>query len=376
MKLTQIGLKTLKTPGVFWDSQLPGFGLRVYESGARAFICRYRANRRERLVTIGAPAELSVDEARAAAAKLKAEARAGRDHVEEKRRRLGPTFTEFAAEYLQRYSRPHKRTHLKDAWRLRYLSREFGDRRLGDISNSELTDWHLEKSETAPYEANRALELVASFYEKARLWGAFDGPNPAKGIRANRERSRTRHLSEDEAGRLIAVLREEPNVYARNAVLLYLLTGLRKTELLALPWTAINWKTKTVRVQDTKNDNELWLPLSSLALDVLQQTPRLLGNEYIFPGRRGGHMQDFRRVWVRVRALANIEDIRLHDLRRTLGSWLMQSGTSIELIGNILNHQDIKSTLVYARFGMLNERRALEAHGEKVARLMLAAPVN
>ena len=81
MKLTTLNIKTLKTPGTFWDSQLPGFGLRVYESGRRAYVCRYRANRRERLVTIGTPAELSVDEARAAAAKLKAEARAGRDHT-------------------------------------------------------------------------------------------------------------------------------------------------------------------------------------------------------------------------------------------------------------------------------------------------------
>ena len=82
------------------------------------------------------------------------------------------------------------------------------------------------------------------------------------------------------------------------------------------------------------------------------------------------HLVNISKPWNRVRTAAGVEDVRLHDLRRTVGSWLAQAGNSLHLIGRVLNHSNASTTAVYARFGEDSVRAALEQHG---ARIMGAA---
>ena len=85
------------------------------------------------------------------------------------------------------------------------------------------------------------------------------------------------------------------------------------------------------------------------------------------PGEKPGHhLVNIEKIWRRIRKAAGIEDVRLHDLRRTLGSWLAQSGNSLHLIGRVLNHSSQSTTAIYARFAQDNVREALEAHGNKL----------
>ncbi len=70
--------------------------------------------------------------------------------------------------------------------------------------------------------------------------------------------------------------------------------------------------------------------------------------------------------WQRIRKEADLNDVRLHDLRRTVGSWLAQSGNSLHLIGKVLNHSNQSTTAIYSRFGQDSVRNALEHHGELV----------
>ena len=108
-------------------------------------------------------------------------------------------------------------------------------------------------------------------------------------------------------------------------------------------------------------------PLSAAAMAVLQGIPRQSGNPYILPGRLSGrNMVNISKGWDRVRKAAGVADLRLHDLRRTLGSWMTQAGTDLNVVKDALRHSNISTTLIYARLGEDPAREAFEAHGKQV----------
>ncbi|HKF93066.1 MAG TPA: site-specific integrase, partial [Gammaproteobacteria bacterium] len=222
----------------------------------------------------------------------------------------------------------------------------------------------------APYEANRTLTLISKMFALAKEWEYVpkDCANPARGIKRFKEHKRDRWVNPEELPRLAQAIDAEPNVYVRMALWLYLLTGVRKSELLAAQWDDIDWQRQELRLGETKAGRVHYVPLSAPALAILRELPRLEGNPYILPGHiRGRPLVNINRPWTRIRKAAGVEDVRLHDLRRTVGSWLAQSGNSLHLIGRVLNHSNPSTTAVYARFGQDHVRQALEEHA---ARLM------
>jgi integrase len=210
-------------------------------------------------------------------------------------------------------------------------------------------------------------------FELGRRWGFVpeDHHNPAQGIDDYREHKRDRWVTPEELPRLAQAINEEPNESARNALWLCLLTGARKSELLTARWDWIDWTRGELRLADTKAGRVHHLPLSAPALALLREIPRVEGNPFILPGKvPEAHLVNVSKPWGRVRAAAGVDDVRLHDLRRTVGSWLAQAGNSLHLIGRVLNHSKQSTTAVYARFGEDSVRAALEQHG---ARIMGAA---
>jgi integrase len=228
---------------------------------------------------------------------------------------------------------------------------------------------HRQLGEKHPYGANRLLELLSKMYELARVWGVVeeDYTNPARGIPKFREEKRDRWITPEELPRLAKAIDEEPNRPARAALWLYLLTGLRKSELLSLRWSDIDDHRQEIRLGRTKSGRSHYVPLSEAARKILQEIPRLEDNAYVFPGAKPGHhLVNIDKPWRRVRQSAGIEDVRLHDLRRTMGSWLAQAGNSLHLIGRVLNHSTPSTTQVYARFGNDHVRSALESYGKQL----------
>jgi integrase len=205
-----------------------------------------------------------------------------------------------------------------------------------------------------------------------------DHPNPARGVDHFREEKRDRWITPEELPRLARAINQEPNESARFALWLYLLTGARKSELLRARWDDVSFERAELRLADTKAGRTHYIPLSSPAMALLQQIPRRAGNPHVFPGREltpefqrdPAPLVNIAKAWNRVRKAAGVEDVRLHDLRRTVGSWLAQAGNSLHLIGRVLNHSNVSTTQVYARFGEDHVRAALEQHG---ARIMGAA---
>jgi integrase len=241
------------------------------------------------------------------------------------------------------------------------------------VKRADVAALHARIGKTAPYEANRTIALLSKMFELARRWGFVpEGhPNPARDIDRFKEEKRDRWVTSDELPRLAQAINEEQNESARCALWMYLLTGARKSELLKARWMDIDWTRAELRLPETKAGRVHYIPLSGPALTLLQAMQRDEDNPFIFPGKiQGAALVNISKPWHRVRTAAGVADVRLHDLRRTVGSWLAQAGNSLHLIGRVLNHSNQSTTAVYARFGEDSVHAALEQHG---ARIMGAA---
>lgn len=371
---------------VLWDDEVPGFGCRIYPGGRKAFILSYRAAGRKRLLTLGTYGVLTLDQARtkARAELAKIETDGADPLAEREKERQGETVHDLCAAYMERHGNA-KRSGSEDQRRIdRYILPAWGGLKARAVKRADIASLHAKIGKAASYEANRVLALLSKMFELARRWGLVpEGhPNPARDIDRFKEQKRDRWVTPEELPRLAQAIDEEPNQTARFALWLYLLTGARKSELLQARWEDVSFERAELRLPDTKAGRTHYIPLSSPALALLREVPRVEGNPYILVGRgpRGAtaeekavapsHLVNISKPWNRVRKAAGVEDVRLHDLRRTVGSWLAQAGNSLHLIGRVLNHSNQSTTAIYARFGEDSVRAALEQHG---ARLMGAA---
>ena len=176
--------------------------------------------------------------------------------------------------------------------------------------------------------------------------------SPAIGIRRNKEKSRDRFIQSDELPRFFQALSKEPNETIRDYVLISLLTGARRSNVCSMKWQDINFERAEWRIEETKNDTPQTVTLSPEAIEVLQNR-KSDDSEFVFPGiGKSGHIQEPRKGWERILKSAEIKDLRLHDLRRTLGSWQAKTGASLAIIGKSLNHKNQNTTAIYARLDL------------------------
>jgi integrase len=356
---------------VIWDDDLSGFGVRIYPTGKKAFILSYRHNGRKRLITIGQYGALTLDQARKEARKYLVDVIQGDDPLAEREKeRAGNTVKQLCDAYIDRHA-SKKKSASDDLRRIeRHIIPTWGALKADAIKRADVAALHSKIGKgNGKYEANRVLALVSKLFTMAELWGIVEEghPNPARGVEKFKEEKRDRYVTPEELPKLIEAIQNEQNESARYAIWLYLLTGLRKEELLQAKWSDIDYARYEIKINETKNGKSHYLPLSASARALLDQIPKVEGNPYIIIGKNPrSHLVNVDKPWQRVRKAASIEDVRIHDLRRTVGSWLAQAGNSLHLIGRVLNHSNTSTTAIYARFGQDSVRDALDRHGEQI----------
>jgi integrase len=348
------------------DAELPGFALRVTK-GRKSFILEKRIHGRMRRFTIGPYGPLTVDQARKLASMHVGAIAQGDDPAQVRQDRLHePTFGDLTEKYLERHA-PRKRSARDDRGMLNSHLAVFRTRKLTDLNRNDVARVHAQVGATAPYRANRLVALLRKMFNLARDWGLHTGENPATRIEMFREEARDRFVQPEELPRLFQAIAEEADPAVRAVLLTALLTGARRTEVLSMRWDDVSLTRAEWRIPDTKAGRPHLLPIPQALIATLRSLPRVDGNPYVFLGQNGvGRLQNMKRAWDRIRRTAGIHDVRFHDLRRTVGSWLAGSGESLQLIGKVLNHRDVSTTAIYARLNLDPVRQALERNASKM----------
>ena len=366
INFTKVALERLVLPpagkrAYYYDEKEKGLIIDVRPSGTKSFYLYKKLNGKPERMFLGQFPDLSIENARKACATKKGEIAQGENPQEERRKIRGEiTLGEFFKLYLERHSKPHKKSWQFDEREInKYLSHWF-NRRLSEITRNEVHKLHSKLGvENGRTQANRVLERVRNMYNKAREWG-WEGDNPGIGIKKFKEVSRDRFLNAQELPRFFAALEEESELIS-DFFQIALFTGARKTNVLMMQWAEIDMHLRTWRIPHTKNGEPQTLPLSEEAFQILKRRKKDADSVWVFPGTgKEGHLVDPKKAWLRITKRGGFEDLRIHDLRRTLGSWLAASGVSLPIIGKTLGHKSSQSTQIYARLNLDPVRESLK----------------
>lgn len=209
---------------------------------------------------------------------------------------------------------------------------------------------------------NRARAVVSSVFNWATEEGITGAPNPATAIKNRFIKSRERFLQPDEFPRFFEAVEQSR---LRDFWLLLLFTGARKSNVMAMRWQDVNLEEGVWLIPETKNGEPHRVPLSPEAVEILRKRrlQRVVGMAWVFPAAsKSGHMETPTKAWGEVLEKAGIsESLRIHDLRRTLGSWQARNGSSLTIIGKSLGHKSQQATQIYSRLDLDPVRSSVEA---------------
>jgi len=334
---------------------MPGFMLEVRHTGGKTFYQRYRdAHGRERQFKIGSAHVLTASQARRKARAVLAEAILGHDPQKEREelRRI-PTLAEFVDEAYLPYAKNVKRSWQTDETILRiHILQRFGALHLDEISNQAIADLlsRMRDQGYASGTVNRVLILLRFIFNLARKWGVpGSAENPTAGLKTAPDVCRERFLSQDEVQRLLAALDADENRVAASAIKMLLLTGARRNEVTYAKWEHVNWGKRTLLVPRAKSGRPRSIHLNSAALDLLRAIERTDENPFIFPSPVTGRPSpSLHFPWRRIRERAALLDVRLHDLRHSFASFLVNQGVSLYVVQGLLGHTQARTTQRYA----------------------------
>ncbi|MEH6477303.1 MAG: tyrosine-type recombinase/integrase [Sneathiella sp.] len=339
-----------------WDDDLPGFGVRVMPTGRKSFLIQYRdSGRRTRRKSLGRFGTVTAEEAKREARDLLSSVTRGANPSEDRlHKRNAPTVSELCDRFMSEYVPIHcKETTAKEYLRAvdLFIKPAIGLVKVEDVTRPHIAELH-HKHNDIPYQANRTLGVISVMFNQAEVWGYRpDNTNPRRHVKKYEEKPRERFLSKEEFARLGKTLKDletsgTGSQAAINAFWLFLLTGCRLSEIQTLKWEYI--QENNAFLPDSKTGAKK-VRLSNHALNVLSRVERIPGNPYVITGKLpGAFLTDLQKPWRRIRKVAGLDDVRIHDLRHSFASSAVGIGEPVERIGNIVGHKDIRSTMRYA----------------------------
>lgn len=360
---------------VYRDARMPGLELRVTPAGTKTFsVFKRTKDRHPERVTLGRFPAVTVEQARKMAGKVFTAIAEGENPAAVKRAHKEElTFGQLFAQYMERHAKPKKKTFMEDQQRYtQYLEQPLGSKKLSSIDRIAIRAIHTKITSAGhPTVANRVLAVISTTFGRAIEWDYVTN-NPANGVRRNKEESRQRFLLPHEMNAFLNALDQEPNPDIRDFLFVGLFTGARKANVLAMKWADIDFDREIWRIAETKNGTPQDVALVDVVIKRLSDRKNAPDCDpaFVFAGDgKTGHLATPTKGWDRVLEKAGITDLRIHDLRRTFGSWQAMTGASLPIIGKSLNHKTPQATAVYAR--MNNDPVKLSA--QKAATAMTEA---
>ncbi|EED36168.1 phage integrase family protein [Luminiphilus syltensis NOR5-1B] len=325
---------------------------------------------------LGTTLDLTLKEARTKARQLKAAIALGADpQADARQRKAVPTWNAFFTESYLPHAKQAKRTWKNDAdmHRLR-LGPRFGATPINRITRQEVQQFHNELREDglAPATADHHLKLLRHALNLAVDWGMLQVNPAAKVKQFNSENLVERYLSDEEFKRLMRVLRDHENRPMACIVLWLLATGARSGEAKAATWDDIarDQTVWTIRSEHSKSKKRRAVPLNDIARSVLQEI-RASGctSGHLFVGKRGPYKY-LSKNWERICEEADLQGLRLHDLRHNYASMLVNSGHSLYEVQQALGHSDPKVTMRYSHLSKESLQGAANSAGDRIKAAM------
>ena len=354
-KLTRRAVEAIKPNGadtIYWDGELTGFALRIRKSGRKNYVLQTRVRGKLRWFTIGQHGRITADEARAAALEILAQAKKGIDPRDaDAKQQAEPVMVDLGRRFLEEYVPVHCKPSTQGEYRRSvelFIDPAIGEMRIAEVESKDIAKLHFDLRDK-PYQANRTLGVLSKMFSLAEIWGLRpDGSNPCRHVKRYKESKRERFLSPEETERLGEVLAEAESEMpsAVAAFRLLLLTGCRLSEIQFLRWEYV--RDDCIELPDAKTGGRI-VPLGPEARAVLAALPREEDNPWVISGKKPGtHLTDLQRPWRRIRERADLEDVRIHDLRHSYASRALALGESLTMIGKLLGHTQVQTTARYA----------------------------
>ncbi|MES2025273.1 MAG: tyrosine-type recombinase/integrase [Pseudomonadota bacterium] len=288
------------------------------------------------------------------------------DHLAPQGKRTASDLCNDFDRYLGKVAAGQKRPHGKE--KVKSLgSVDWEDRKLSSISQADVRKLMIDlKNKVGPRTANKTFVLLRSIYNKIINWQLYTGNNPCEGIGKFKENSRERFITFEEIPIFMAAVKKVDDQDFRDFVLLSLYTGARRANVLAMRWQDLNFHagTFTVPSETSKNGAALTIPLTSASRKLLEhrKASMTVVSPFVFPANSAsGYMSPPNKRWKKFLTETGIIDLRLHDLRRSLGSWAAMDGASLPIIGKMLGHKSNEATAVYAHLQFDPVKVAMES---------------
>ncbi|MFZ3352641.1 MAG: tyrosine-type recombinase/integrase, partial [Xanthobacteraceae bacterium] len=397
-------VKPIAEDQVIFDDAIPGFGLRVLPTGVRSYLVQYRNRQgRSRRLTLGKHGKMTADAARKSALRIFAAVRDGKDPVAERRAYIDAPIVNdlldrYIAEHVEKRNRPRTREEIKRLIE-RHIRPALGRHKVAAVTRQDVAKLHRDLADT-PRQGNFVVAVASKAFSLAEAWSMRpEGSNPCSKIERYPENARERFLSVDELARLGATLRQAETaglpwnvntdkatakhlpkpenrrtLYSRvttAAVELLLFTGCRLSEVLNLRWDQVDFKGGIMTLRETKAGRPQVVVMNAPARQVLKQLNEAESSEWVLPSiadrSRPLSKTAIENAWQRIRSAAELADVRLHDLRHTVGSHAGQSGANAFLVRDLLRHKNLSMTSRYVNRADDPVRTLSEMVGEKIA---------
>ena len=350
-----------------YDDRVSGLGLLVQPTGHKAFFWFRKVHGQPTWRTIGDFPDISIEQARSRASEMntstadwKARRYDGPNPLTQPAQE--PTVNDMLEDYCNRRLATHAKNPTAAAKRVRwsigmYFS-HWKSRRLSSITRKQVIDLHQSLGEKHGHvTANRIVTLLRTIFNWAAKSCEWRGENPASRIEPFAERSRERFLLPEELPVLFDALRLEANRDLRDFIVIALFTGARMSDVLGMRWADLNLDKATWRIHEPKAKRPYTSELVPEVVDILKE--RKQTKPWVFPSfGESGHLVSLKRGWKQLLTRIGIKNVRIHDLRRTFGSYQAMEGVSLHIIGGTLGHSSTASTEIYARLQGETKRAA------------------